>query len=108
MVPVEIPRHREILIRRAGVGNIPDHGIDIGDILSRQPGRVEIAYDGSRVDEVAVVEMVVVIVRVAKVGPGVARLVRGRGDNATPSTFSRSVFFTYAWNFVGYASHSLS
>ena len=81
--PVEGPPDGEVLVPRAGVGNVPDEHVDVG-LVGGHPRRVEVPDDGGRVDEVAPVEVVVVVQRVAKVDAVVARHVCGGRDHAAP------------------------
>ena len=81
--PVEAAPDGEVLVPRAGVGNVPDEHVDVG-LVGGHPRRVEVPDDGGRVDEVAPVEVVVVVQRVAKVDAVVARHVRRGRDHAAP------------------------
>ena len=69
--PVEAPPDGEVLVPRAGVCNVADEHVDVG-LVGADPGGVQMPDDGGRVDEVAVVEVVVVVQRVAKVDAVVA------------------------------------
>jgi hypothetical protein len=65
--PVEVAKHRVVGVPLRGVGNVPDQLLDYGAI-SRPPGSGVVTQDRARVDERAVVILVVVVVRVAVVG----------------------------------------
>ena len=75
--PVEHAVRREVGVRGAGVGDVADEGEDLL-IVRLRPLRVELGDDGGGVDEVAVVEVVVVVHRVPEVVPGVLRHGNGR------------------------------
>lgn len=75
MIPIKVSRDREILVSCRGVGYISYHGIYIINILWGEPGRVQISDDGRRIDEVAIVKVVVVVKCVAKVGAVVTCLI---------------------------------
>lgn len=59
MIPIEHSREGKRVVLRAWIGSIADEGVD-PSLVEGEPGGVEIAYNGSRVDEVAVMEMMVV------------------------------------------------
>lgn len=62
VVPIECSGEREVLIRCAGVGRISDEEVH-PFLVQLEPLRIEVGNDGSSVDEIRVVEMVVVVVR---------------------------------------------
>lgn len=82
VVPVEHAADGEVGVVRGRVGDVADKGVDEVFVL-REPGGVEIADDGGGVDEIAVVEVVIVVVGVSEVSVWVAGDVgRGRYDSA--------------------------
>jgi hypothetical protein len=68
MVPIEIARYWEELILRARVGNVADESVDVV-LVGGNPRWIEVADHGSTVYEVAIMEMVVVVICVAEVSP---------------------------------------
>ena len=71
MIPVKHSREGKHAVFRAGVRGVAHEGVHPG-FVEGEPGGVEVGDHGSGVDEVAVVEMVVVVIRVTKVLAGVA------------------------------------
>lgn len=84
--PVKVAIDREELILGARVRVVTHQRVDKVAVLGA-PGFVELGDDGCRVDKVTVVEVVVVVVRVAKVHTSVACHVRGRRNHTAPRRF---------------------
>lgn len=59
MVPIKHAKEGKCIIFCAWIRSIADEGVD-PSLVEGEPGRVEIGYHGSGVDEVAVVEMMIV------------------------------------------------
>ena len=83
MIPIEISREGKHVVLRAWIRSITNESV-YPVFVKGEPGGVEVGYNGSGVDEVAIVEMVVVIIRVTEVLHGVTCDVAPRGDNAIP------------------------
>ena len=83
MVPIEHSRERKHVVLRAWIRSITNECIYPG-FVEGEPGGVEVGDDGSSVDEIAIVEMVVVVVCVTEVLAGITCDVAPRGDNAIP------------------------
>ncbi len=87
--PVVVTELREVRVARRWVGDIADHVVDLG-LVGAGPGRVKMGDHGSRVDEVAPVEVMVVIDSIAELLVGILRVTSRRsfmgavGDDATP------------------------
>lgn len=88
VIPVKVPPEREILVLFAGVGNISHQDVHVFLVLLK-PLRVQVTEDSSSQNVVAVVKMVVIVKRIAKVRPCVARHVSCRGDDASPGVLLR-------------------
>lgn len=84
MEPVERARKGEEVVAVHRVREIADQHVhpDFVPSLS-EPGRIEVSDDRRRVHEVAVVEVVIVVVCAAKVQTGIA--VSGHGHHTSPS-----------------------
>lgn len=63
MIPIEHSREGEHVILRAWIRSITNESVYPG-FIEGEPGGVEVGYNGSSVDEVAIVEMVVVIISI--------------------------------------------
>ena len=81
--PVEASVLRKVRIPIRRIRNIADHGVH-PSLVGGDPAGVEVTYDGRGVYEVAPVEVMIVVARVAKVVARVARRVRRRGDETSP------------------------
>ena len=79
VIPVESAEGGEVRVERGGrVGDVANERVDVGEVgCRRSPGGVQVGEHGARVDEVAVVEVVVVVVGVAEVDARVAGGVGG-------------------------------
>ena len=84
VVPVEAPIYRKERILGRGVGHISHKRINVV-LVALNPSRVQVTDDCRRQDEVTIVEVVVIVVGIAKVNSIIARHVRARGDDAAPS-----------------------
>lgn len=71
MVPIKVPPQREILVLRARISNITYENVDVVLVLSH-PLRVEVANRGGCKNMISIVEVVIVVVRVTKVGSRIA------------------------------------
>ena len=59
MIPIEHSRKGKHVILRAWIRSISNKAIDPG-FVEGKPGGVEISYDSSSIDEVAIVKMMVI------------------------------------------------
>lgn len=71
MVPVKGSGNGEVWVQGRRVGSVTDQGIDVV-FVSGEPRRVEVADDSGGQNEVAIVEMVVVVIGIAKVYTSIA------------------------------------
>lgn len=68
MIPIEHTREWEVGIRRDRICIVPHQHVDPGAIRTLvKPAWVQIADDCSTIDEVSIVEVMIVIVGIAKV-----------------------------------------
>ena len=86
IIQIKHPAHRKEVIFCRWIGDVTDERVDI-ILIRSQPSRVEVLDNGSSVDEVAVVEIVVVVIGVSEIDAGVAHYVGSGGDNSTPGCF---------------------
>jgi hypothetical protein len=84
VVPVEVSVYWVVRIEKGGVGDVADKTVDPGFVLERPVG-IEMADEGGSVDEVAVVEVVIVVICVSEVSTCITA-VRGRGDETIPDS----------------------
>ena len=61
VVPVKHAREGKQIILFAWIRGIADEGVD-PSFVEREPGGVEVSYDGGSVDEIAKMEMMVVVI----------------------------------------------
>ena len=87
MIPIKVARYGKVFVLAVGVGYVTHKSVDIVNVRLGQPGRVEVPNDCSSKDKVAIVEVVIVVVRVTKVRTIIASLVCGRGYYPAPSTY---------------------
>lgn len=85
VVPVKVSPHGKQLVFGAGVGHVASEDVDVVLVLL-QPVRVEIANHGASKDVIAVVEVVIIVVRVPEVGARVSGNIACRRYNTTPSS----------------------
>lgn len=64
-----------MFVQSRGIRNISNQCIHVVDVLFGKPTRVQVADDGSGVDEISVMEMVVIVEGIAKVCAVVPSLV---------------------------------
>lgn len=83
MVPVKTPPHREVLILGTRIRNIPHKSVDIF-LVRFKPGGIKVAENRTGEDVVTVMKVVIIVRRVAKVGPHVTCDVRSRRYHPTP------------------------
>jgi hypothetical protein len=89
MIPVKVPPHGKVLVIWAWIGNVSHKGVDILLVLLHPP-RVEMANVGSCQDVVAVMEMVVIVVRIAKVDMRISSSIGCGGNDTSPTTYKVS------------------
>ena len=77
MIPVEVAEFWEVLVLPRRIGDIPHHCVDVFHILLGEPAWVKMANDSGSVDEVAIMEVVIVVEGVAKIRAVVACLICG-------------------------------
>ena len=70
MIPIEHSREGEHVVLRAWIRSITDESVYPG-FIEGKPGGVEIDYDGSGIDEVAVVKMMIIIICISKILAGI-------------------------------------
>lgn len=87
VVPVEAPPRGEEGVLGAGVCHVPRQHVDVVCVFLG-PGRVQVTNRSRRQDVVAVVEVVVVVIRVSKVDAGVSRHVARRRHGPAPGRFA--------------------
>lgn len=85
VIPIKASRSREVRIRSTRVRIISDQHLNPGPVRSK-PGLVIFGDIGSSQNMVAVMEVVIVVVGVAKVKSRVAGFIGRTGDHSTPST----------------------
>lgn len=66
MIPIKVSPQREVLVLRTRIGNIAHEDVDVFPVLLHPLG-IQVANCGSREDVVAIVEVVVIVVRVPEV-----------------------------------------
>lgn len=67
MIPVKVAPLGEELVLRAGVGNVTNQRVDVV-LVGSDPGGIEMGDHGGAIYEIAVMEVVVVVVCVPKIG----------------------------------------
>jgi len=86
VIPIKVPGNGEVVIFTAWIGDISHERVNIV-LVCWKPCRVEVADDGGSVDEIAIVEMVVVVVCVSEIDIRVACNVGGGGYETAPGGF---------------------
>lgn len=88
VVPIKIARYRKVLVLTVWVRNVAHKSIHVINIGLCEPAWIEVTNNGSSQDKVAIVEVMVVVVRVTKIRTVIAGLVGGRGHYPSPSGYS--------------------
>ena len=83
MVPVKGSKDWEVVVTRARIRDVAHQRVDPIAVLG-EPGGVYGANDSRSVDKVAIMEVVIVVKRVTKVGAAIASSVGGGRDDSGP------------------------
>ena len=77
VVPVEHSGYRKVVVFRGRIGNVADESVNV--ILIRlQPAGIQVTNYGSGIDEVSIMEVMIVVIGVPKVGESITGHVRDR------------------------------
>lgn len=71
MIPIEVPVDREEVILCGWVGDVTRKCVDIG-FVSCKPARIKVPDHGSRIDEVSIMEVMIVVVSISEISASIA------------------------------------